>query len=238
MIVLKKQTLSNLAFCFVLIFSAVINFFPEHSSFGTAAPVTNGKIIVIDPGHVTPDGGATGSGGTLEKDLNLDVAKRLGSYFQQSGAYVVYTREDDNAVCEDLTDKIKNIKRTDLKNRKNIKNNSNADVFISIHMNKFEDSRYSGAQVFYQNDSHSSKTLAECVQKSLRQILDTSNTREAKNAHGSIFILKDNTLPSVLVECGFLSNPEEEALLGTASYRDKIAFAIFGGVSLFLSNNS
>ncbi|MBR2405395.1 MAG: N-acetylmuramoyl-L-alanine amidase CwlD, partial [Clostridia bacterium] len=201
-------------------------------------PLTFGRVIVIDPGHGSPDGGATGYSGSLEKDINLDIAKKLGSYLQQGGAYVIYTREDDNAVTDNLEAKIKEIKRADLANRKNIKNNSGADLFISIHMNKFEQSKYKGAQVFYPGNSLESKELAQTIQQSITEFADNSNYREAKDSKNDIFILKDSKIPSVLVECGFLSNPEEEAKLLTQEYQSEIAYAIFGGISRYLAKTT
>ncbi|MBR5506252.1 MAG: N-acetylmuramoyl-L-alanine amidase CwlD [Clostridia bacterium] len=234
MIVIRKQTLYNLIFAIALIFSFGLNFNPLLMTNETAAPLTFGKVVVIDPGHGSPDGGATGHSGTLEKDINLAIAKKLGSYLQQGGAHVIYTREDDNAVTDNLNVKIKEIKRADLSNRKNLKNNSGADLFISIHMNKFEQSKYKGAQVFYPGNSSESKKLAETIQQSITEFADNTNYREAKDSKNDIFILNDSKIPSVLVECGFLSNPEEEAKLMSQEYQSEIAYAIFGGISRYL----
>lgn len=234
MIVIRKQTLYNLIFAIALIFSFGLNFNPLLRTNETAAPLTLGKVVVIDPGHGSPDGGATGHSGTLEKDINLAIAKKLGSYLQQGGAHVIYTREDDNAVTDNLNAKIKEIKRADLSNRKNLKNNSGADLFISIHMNKFEQSKYKGAQVFYPGNSPESKKLAETIQQSITEFADNTNCREAKDSKNDIFILNDSKIPSVLVECGFLSNPEEEAKLMSQEYQSEIAYAIFGGISRYL----
>lgn len=234
MIVIRKQTLYNLIFAIALIFSFGLNFNPLLRTNETAAPLTLGKVVVIDPGHGSPDGGATGHSGTLEKDINLAIAKKLGSYLQQGGAHVIYTREDDNAVTDNLNAKIKEIKRADLSNRKNLKNNSGADLFISIHMNKFEQSKYKGAQVFYPVNSPESKKLAETIQQSITEFADNTNYREAKDSKNDIFILNDSKIPSVLVECGFLSNPEEESKLMSQEYQSEIAYAIFGGISRYL----
>lgn len=234
MIVIRKQTLYNFIFAIALIFSFGLNFNPLLRTNETAAPLTFGKVVVIDPGHGSPDGGATGHSGTLEKDINLAIANKLGSYLQQGGAHVIYTREDDNAVTDNLNAKIKEIKRADLSNRKNLKNNSGADLFISIHMNKFEQSKYKGAQVFYPGNSPESKKLAETIQQSITEFADNTNYREAKDSNNDIFILNDSKIPSVLVECGFLSNPEEEAKLMSQEYQSEIAYAIFGGISRYL----
>ena len=198
----------------------------------SSIPVTS-KIIVIDAGHGTPDGGAVADDGTLEKDINLDVAKRLCKLLQKTGAYVIMTRLDDNAVTDDLDKKIREIKRRDLKNRRDIRDNSNADLFVSIHMNKFEDPKYYGAQVFYSKTPPESEKLAESIQSELITLADPTNTRSTKKAEG-IFILENSKIPSVLVECGFLSNPSENEKLKTDEYRDTLAWAIYCGIVKYL----
>jgi len=232
---ISKQKLYNIVFAVALVLTVGINFFPSYDIMETAAPPVHGKVVVIDAGHGSPDGGAVGISGVLEKDLNLDVAKMVGNFLEQSGAFVIYTRYDDNSVAENLGESIREIKRKDLKKRKDIKNNSGADIFVSIHMNKFDDAKYKGAQVFYANSSQESKLLAESIQKSIRNFADSTNTREIKEDNNSIFILRDNTIPSVVVECGFLSNLEEEKKLNTKKYRETIAFAIFSGISEYAS---
>lgn len=199
----------------------------------TSGIPVNNKIIVIDAGHGAPDGGAVADDGTFEKDINLDVANKLCALLEKTGAYVIMTRLDDNAVADDLKAKIREIKRRDLKNRRDIRDSSDADLFVSIHMNKFEQSEYYGAQVFYSSTPPESKTLAENIQRELIALADPSNTREVKKADG-IFILKDSKIPSVLVECGFLSNPAEREKLKTDEYRDTLAWSIYCGIVKFL----
>lgn len=190
------------------------------------------KVIVIDAGHGTPDGGAVAEDGTSEKDINLDVANKLRTLLEKTGAYVIMTRLDDNAVCDDLNAKIREIKRADLKNRRDIRDSSEADIFVSIHMNKFEKPQYYGAQVFYSDTPEGSKKLAESIQNELINLADPSNSRSPKKADG-IFILKNSFIPSVLVECGFLSNPAEREKLKTDEYRDTLAWSIYCGIVKF-----
>lgn len=199
----------------------------------TASLPINKKIIVIDAGHGTPDGGAVSESGTAEKDINLDVANRLCALLEKTGAYVIMTRLDDNAVADDLNAKIRDIKRSDLKNRRDIRDNSDADLFVSIHMNKFEKPQYYGAQVFYGKTPAESKKLADSIQGELITLADPSNTRVPKEADG-IFILEKSQIPSVLVECGFLSNPEEASKLETDKYRDTLAWAVYCGIVKYL----
>ena len=190
----------------------------------------NGRIIVIDAGHGLPDGGAVSENGTVEQGLNLDIAKRLQHMLEQSGAYVLMTRADENSVAENLDTKIREIKRNDLKFRKSLRDSSRCDAFISIHMNKFEQSKYKGAQVFYSKTPVNSKLLGNCLQNSLIEIADPDNKRVAKEADNSIFILKNSDTPSVIVECGFISNAEEEAKLNSEEYREKLAYSIYNGI--------
>ena len=190
----------------------------------------NGRIIVLDAGHGLPDGGAVSEKGTVEQGLNLDVALRLQHMLEQSGAYVIMTRADEYAVADNLDAKIRDIKRSDLKFRKSLKDTSGCDAFISIHMNKFEQSQYKGAQVFYAKTPDNSKLLGDCLQDSLIKIEDPDNSRLAKEAENSIFILKNSDTPSVLVECGFISNNEEERMLITDEYREKLAYSIYNGI--------
>lgn len=201
----------------------------------TSALPSSGKVIVIDAGHGFPDGGAVGSSGVQEKDLNLAIAQKLQMLLEQGGASVLITRADDNAVAEDLNKKIREIKRADLKNRRDFKNNSECDAFVSIHMNKFPEEQYKGAQVFCAGEPAESRILGEAIQSKLKEMVDPSNDRVAKTADSGIFVLKDSKVPSVIVECGFLSNSEEAKLLQTDEYQNKIAFAIYSGILEYLS---
>lgn len=191
-----------------------------------ALPTTN-RVVMIDPGHGGPDGGASGDSGVLEKDINLAIAQKLQSLLEQSGAAVVVTRADDSSIHDPDKKTIRSKKISDLQNRKKMMEESYADVFVSIHLNKFEQSQYYGAQVFYSTANEQSKILAEIIQKELIENIDNGNTRQAKPATDDIYILKDVTIPAVIVECGFLSNPEEEKLLQTEKYQKKLAWSIY-----------
>ena len=229
MLIIDRKRLYSFVFSMVLLFSI--------ASIETVAPPVSGITVVIDPGHGLPDGGAVGLSGTLEYELNLKIARELGSLLQQSGAKVVYTREDDYSVANDSSETIRNIKRNDLNIRKKIAQSSDADLFISIHMNKFEDSKYKGAQVFYDTSLPQNEKLAQSIQKYIRDFADNSNTREAKKSGGSIYVLKDLPIPSALVECGFISNQEEEKQLQTVSYQKKIAFSVYCGIINYMNES-
>lgn len=197
----------------------------------SAVPAAN-KVIVVDAGHGAPDGGAVGGAGTVEADINLAIAKRLQELLQKSGAQVVMTRSDGNAIADDMAAKIRDIKRSDLKNRRALRDGQGVDAFISIHLNKFEQSKYRGAQVFYAGGEEG-KRLGETLQAELIALVDPSNTRVAKPADPSIYILKESKIPAVIVECGFLSNPDEERLLADPAYQEKVAWGIYTGITKY-----
>ena len=182
-------------------------------------PVAN-KNIVIDAGHGEWDPGKVAKDGTLEKDIHLQISKYLQEYLEQSGGFVLTTRINDTALS--------NKKREDLKERKNIANNENVDLLVSIHQNSFPKEDVKGAQVFYYKDSEESKKLAECVQNRFKEV-DNSNERVAKDSK-DYYILKETTMPAIIVECGFLSNTEENNKLKDEEYQKKIAWSIYLGI--------
>ncbi len=188
-----------------------------------------GKKVIIDAGHGAPDGGAVGKSGTLEKDINLSVALALQKLFESGGTEVILTRSDDKGIY-DVSGSIKNKKVSDIKNREKIINESDADVFISIHMNKFPDEQYSGPQVFYSPNHDDSQALAECIQKSMIAALNPESAREIKKAGKDIYLLHNAHIPAVLAECGFLSNSAEEKLLTDEKYQRQIAWSVYCGV--------
>lgn len=181
------------------------------------------------PSHGAPDGGAVGSRGVLEKDLNLAVSQFLQQFLEQGGTYVIVTRADDNGIF-DVSGSIRSKKNSDLKNREEMIDSANADAFISIHMNKFQEEKYSGPQVFFSKNNPNSKPLAECVQTSLNEVTLPDSPREIKKADGSIYLLKNAKIPAILVECGFLSNEEEQAKLLSEEYQKQLAWAIYCGI--------
>lgn len=194
----------------------------------TFLPIS-GKTIIIDAGHGFPDGGAVGSSGVLEKDLNLSVAMFLQKFFESSGTHVLLTRSDDNGIY-DISGSIKNKKVSDIKNREEFIKNSDAQIFVSIHMNKFSDSKYSGPQVFYSKNNEKSEILAKCIQKSMIAALNPKSKREVKSADSSIYLLSHTDIPAVLVECGFLSNAEEEKMLKDEKYQRQLAWSVYCGI--------
>jgi len=189
-----------------------------------ALPSTN-KLIVIDAGHGGFDPGAIGITGKEEKNINLEIALKLQALLEQSGTNVVLTRATDDAVA--------GTKREDMKSRKIIKDEANGDIFLSIHLNSFPEEKYKGAQVFYPNGNEESRIMAENIQKSLINILDKGNNRIAKEL-GDMYLIKNSKIPSNIIECGFVSNSEEEAKLSSDEYQNKIAWAIYIGLTEYL----
>lgn len=176
-----------------------------------------------------------GFGGVLEKDINLSVALLLQQFLEQSGMQVILTRSDDNGIYEN-SDSVRDKKNSDMKNREKLMKESGADAFISIHMNKFPDGKYSGPQVFYSGNHEQSKVLAERIQKSMTEELNPAMKRDIKKADSGIYLLKKAKIPAVLVECGFLSNMQEQQKLMDEAYRKRIAWAIYCGVLQYLED--
>ena len=233
---INKKNILKITFTGLLIISLILNLHSKIFYKPVNSKPLNRLVILIDPGHGYPDGGAVGKSGIMEKDINFSLAKKLGEYFLCTGASVYYTRMDDNSVA--LSDGKKfseNLKSNDLRLRKEMADTYNADIFISIHMNNFQDSRYRGAQVFYDGFESESSILANYIQNSLIEIADKNNNRKEKNSSSNIFILKNAKIPSVLIECGFLSNEVEEAKLQTEEYQNVLAFSIYSGVMKYLS---
>lgn len=189
-------------------------------------------VIVIDPGHGGIDPGVVGKDyGVKESDLNLDIAKALKRRFYTDGITVVLTRTADNGLYGNVSE---GFKLRDLKNRIKVAEDVGADLYISIHINEYSDRNRRGAQVFYKAGSDESKTMANCIQSALNK-MDESK-REYSSLSGDYYVLNNSTCPAVIVECGFLSNSEEEKLLMTNTYREKIAHTIYYGVTNYLYN--
>jgi N-acetylmuramoyl-L-alanine amidase len=193
------------------------------------------SVIVIDPGHGGADGGASSTAGICEKEYNLAIAKKLTALFTKYKIKTVMTREDDDITLtypEDQTPLER--KRADLVYRKELPKIKKADLLLTIHMNKFSDSSIRGAQVFYDTKFHESKEIALSIQNEFTHVLDPTNKRLSKPVDSSIYLLKNPHVPSVLIECGFLSNPQEEAKLRTKKYQNKIALCIYSGILKYL----
>ena len=198
----------------------------------SALPTAN-RVIIIDAGHGGPDGGAIGGDNTAEKDLNLEVALKLQKLLEQSGCTVFMTRTEDISLSTPEDDANRQRKVADLANRKKMIDEYDVEAFVSIHMNTFSDPQYFGTQVFYSNSS-GSKQLADYIQTEVCKE-DTDNIRVAKDGSKNIFILSETSIPSVVVECGFLSNEKDLTRLKSEEYQSKLAAAIYNGITKFYS---
>lgn len=209
------------------IFSESVNVFAEQQA-------SDGRVcIVIDPGHGGEDGGAVSCSGIPESIYNLDISRRVNDLLSLLGYNTRMIRSTDISVYttgETLAQK----KASDLKNRVQIANNTPSAVLLSIHQNYFRDSQYTGAQVFYAKTEESER-LAKQLQREFVSKLNRGSQRQAKKSSG-IYVMEHITCPGILIECGFLSNPQEEAMLRNPVYQKKISAVIAATVSQYLSN--
>ncbi|MDD4504711.1 MAG: N-acetylmuramoyl-L-alanine amidase CwlD [Clostridiaceae bacterium] len=219
-------------FTWVLMLLISIGFISKSTTAAFSLPIRS-TVVVIDAGHGGRDPGASGRGGVTEEEVNLKIALKLRRLIEQGGGTAIMIREDDSGLYTEGGNLKGTRKSEDLKNRHTLINSCGADIFISIHLNSFPQSRYYGAQTFYMKNEDKSKRLAESIQKELIKVLDRGNYRETK-ATDSVYILKNNNMPGALVECGFLSNHEEEQLLDDEHYQEKVAWSIFVGVIKYI----
>lgn len=190
------------------------------------APSYDG-IVLIDPGHGGFDGGAVAEDGTTEKHLNLAISLCLHDLLYVCGVPVEMTRTTDMGLEEDASASIRDKKVSDMRKRLTLYNE--ASMVISIHQNHFSVPKYSGTQVFYSANHPDGAVLAENIRQSVVDWVQPQNKRELKKATDGIYLLYHTTTPTVLVECGFLSNPEEREKLKTPAYQQQLAFAIMAG---------
>lgn len=224
-----KRQLLMLAFLVLALVSAVwtvdrsTNVVDE---MGVNVPVKGKKRIVVDAGHGGRDGGKVGEGNILEKDINLKIAMYLKAELKDAGYEVFMIRETDMGLYKERDG---NKKRADLKARCDKINEVKPACSIGIHQNSFPSANAKGAQVFYYAKSEEGKRLAEAIQSSMVDGLDSSNKRKIKTSDDYYMLLHTDS-PGVIVECGFLSNPEEAAKLSDTDYQKKAAKAICQGV--------
>ena len=200
----------------------MISFLVLNISFLKVNAEENNKVIVIDPGHGGIDGGAKSENGVIEKDINLSISLKTKAALESKGYKVIMTRSEDVGLYTEGK-KVREKKIEDLGNRVKIKKDNKCDAFISIHQNMFPQKNCKGAQVWSANNEPSQK-LGKIIQQKFKEEVDQNNKREAKVAKKEYKILNDGYEgASVIVECGFLSNPEECELLGKDDYQNKIA---------------
>lgn len=230
----KYLTVFSLLLGFAVLCSAVLSALAQN-----AMPVmqtvtqTPAPVIVLDPGHGGEDGGAVSCTGCKESELNLEIGLRLNDLLRFFGIRTVMTRSEDKSVYDANAVTVSEKKVSDLKNRAKLTNETPNALFVSIHQNQFSDGKYSGAQVFYAT-TEGSRALAEQLQMLLRELLDPDNHREAKES-SAVWLMEHINCTGVLVECGFLSNDEEEKRLKTPEYQKKLACVIACGITEYLT---
>ena len=195
----------------------------------TVSIPVSGKVVVIDAGHGIPDEGAEVGDGTTEAQTNLKIALKLQSLLEQSGCTVILTRSDENGIYDLDSKTLKQKKISDIRNRVKIGNESSADIFVSIHLNKIPQEQYDGWQTFYNKNSEQGQKLAKLIQANLNEAIQKENKRVAAKIE-NIYIINNVEIPTTIVECGFLSNPQEKELLLTDSYQNRLAWGIYNGI--------
>ena len=198
----------------------------------TFVKTTTPRQVVIDAGHGGEDGGAV-VGNIYEKDINLKIARILKELLDISGFETIMTRDEDVSIYDEGSKNLRRKKRSDIVNRLEIANKNPNSIFVSIHQNKFPQTKYWGAQVFYGLKDENSKNLAENIQNNIVYMTQPENKRNIKPIGGDVYLIKNATVPAVLCECGFMSNTKEMTLLLDPEYQKKMAFAIYIGILQF-----
>ncbi len=195
------------------------------------------KIIILDAGHGGEDPGAVGENKLYEKDLNLQITLEIGKTFEEKGYIVVYTRTDDRLLYKE-EENVKGIRKiSDLKNRCEIAERYPESIFISIHMNSFGSSKYSGLQVYYSENNEKSRGLADSIQNRVITDLQSTNNRVIKPGK-DMYILENVKNTAVLIECGFMTNPEECKKLSEKEYQKQLSFSIVCGIIEYIEKSN
>ena len=229
MIVLNKKTIRIFVLSIFVVALGFAFISDQKEVVPTVSLPVSGKTIVIDAGHGKPDEGAESSRGTTEAETNLKIALKLQNLLEQSGSSVILTRSDENAIYDIDSKTLRQKKISDIHNRVKIGNESSADIFVSIHLNKIPQQQYDGWQTFYNANSAEGQKLAVSIQNNLNDAIQRENNRVAKSID-NIYIVKHVEIPITIVECGFLSNPDEEKMLLEDEYQNKLAWGIYNGI--------
>lgn len=239
MIVLSKKKIIiyvTAFICFLYVFSFQIGDLKKESVETVTLPISE-KVIIVDAGHGEPDEGAEAQNGITESDINLKIAKKLQNLLEQSGSTVILTRSDENAIYDANASSIREKKVSDIKNRVKLGNESSADIFVSIHLNKINEEQYSGWQTFYNSKSDNGKNLATQIQNGLNEIMQIDNNRVSKTIE-NVYIINNVEIPTTIVECGFLSNSDELKKLQQDKYQDRLSWGIYNGIINYFYKNS
>lgn len=231
MIIINKKRITAILTCILIgVFVFILQTSDkEKAVIETVTLPVSGKTVVIDAGHGIPDEGAESSKGTTEAQTNFAIALKLQNLLEQSGCTVILTRSDENAIYDIDSKTLKEKKISDIRNRVKIGNESSADIFVSIHLNKIPQQQYYGWQTFYKEGSEEGKKLATSIQDNLNEAIQKENHRVAHTIE-NIYIVKHVEIPITIVECGFLSNQEEEKQLLEDNYQNRLAWGIYNGI--------
>ncbi|MFX0561423.1 N-acetylmuramoyl-L-alanine amidase CwlD [Tepidibacillus infernus] len=230
-----KMKIVSFILALVLLITIMLYDVPINDSWFVWSLPLSGKILILDAGHGGPDGGAVSKDGIVEKNITLKITKYLQDYLNEAGALVIMTRESDVDLADEHTRGIANRKLEDLQNRVRLTNDSDADFFISIHLNSIPSEKWHGAQTFYYPIRSENEQMSRLIQEQLR--INLKNTDRVALPRNDIMVLKYANIPSTMVEVGFLSNPTEAALLNQTEYQQKIAFAIYQGILRYYSGD-
>ena len=193
------------------------------------------QIVVLDPGHGGEDGRCTSINGKNEKDINLAVSNNLRDMLNVMGLEVKCTRTTDISIYDKGVKGTRKQKLSDMKNRLALFNKYKDGISISIHQNQFTDSKYSGAQMFYSKKNPQGEHLALCMQKQFVKNLQPENKRETKGVDDELYLLDNTSCPSIMAECGFLSNREEANLLESDDYQKQVSFTLMTGIFEYMA---
>lgn len=231
----KKRLLTILSIVCIAVFVFSFQVANNSNTVSTVSLPVSNKVIVLDAGHGKPDEGAESTNGTTEAETNLKITLKVQSLLEQSGATVILTRSDENAIYDLDKNTLKDKKISDIHNRVKIGNESSADIFVSIHLNKIPQEQYYGWQCFYKQNDEKSTALAKSLQENLNDSIQKENKRVAMKLD-NVYIIKHVEIPISIVECGFLSNKEEETQLLNDDYQNRLAWGIYNGIMDYFYN--
>lgn len=236
MIVINKKRLIFIEVSIILsiFFSTILNKSNDDTINTSSIPVSS-HTVTIDAGHGIPDEGAQNENGLTEAGINLKIALKVQKLLEVSNCTVILTRSDENGIYDIDSKTLREMKVSDMKNRVKIGNSSDSDIFVSIHLNKIPQNQYYGWQTFYKKNSEEGKKLSNYIQENLNQSIQIENKRVPQTISGK-YIIENLEIPTVIVECGFLSNPNEANLLTQNDYQDKIAWGIYCGIMDYFDN--
>lgn len=237
LVIILKKIIYYIPYLIIAVMSLALFISADTANSHTAAKVSENitaPVIVLDAGHGGADGGAVAQDGTQEQYINLDITLKINNMLKLCGYSTVLTRKDDNSIHDPDAKTIGQQKVSDIHNRLKIIESQPNCIFVSIHQNYYTDGKYSGAQVFFSGNNDKSSELAQYIQSEIITMLQPDNTRKIKQSGSSIYLLYHATVPSVLVECGFLSNYDETEKLKNEDYRNQMALAVFSGIADYL----